>query len=239
MDIAVVGCRRQPDGGRRRHLHGRPRRPRRGGGPGVAGGSGRLRRCSAPPVDDGRTRRIWPARPAPPAGRSTTNAAPRNTGSRSPACWHVARHKRRSNGRKARRIIMSKLACNDGNQRRSPSNFCASPGGPCSTCCAMSCNSPAPRRVADRATAGRAASPSTAGWSVRLPGAGGRGRRPQGRNHRGHGGWRGIAPAAAEIPRSRGAAVRFLHAGLSRRRQVAVGEKPRPHRDRSSILAGR
>ena len=47
------------------------------------------------------------------------------------------------------------------------------------------------------------------------------------------------APAAAEVPRARGAAVRRLHAGLPDRRQGAARARPRPERDRGALLARR
>ena len=63
-----------------------------------------------------------------------------------------------------------------------------------------------------------------------VPRAGLRGRRAPGRHDRGRGQGGGAAPAAAEVPGARRAAVRDLHAGLPRGRQGAAraGSRTRP-----------
>ena len=83
------GLRRVPDARCQGHLHGRARRAR---------ARSRRGRCSVPEaaaaligskLDDGALDRL-DAAAGPPAGRSTTSAAPRNTESRWRACWRAA-----------------------------------------------------------------------------------------------------------------------------------------------------
>ena len=75
-------------------------------------------------VDAAALDRLAPPR-ARPAGRSTTSAAPRNSGSRSPACWRGARPRSRSDESKGEGLMAKHHVT-----RRStamPSSFCAKP----------------------------------------------------------------------------------------------------------------
>ena len=126
--------RRQPHARRARRLHrgaGRARRGRAAAAAGDRGGRRADRHARSTTARSSAWRRPLP----PPAGRSTTSAAPGNTGSRSRACWRGARPKLRSSAR----------GRTDGESTTSPrpstatrSSSCASPSRRCSTCCATS-----------------------------------------------------------------------------------------------------
>ncbi len=99
MDIAVVGAGVCLTLDRERHAA-----PRRGVGLGAVAARPLLvteagAALIGTPVDEAALERSGRRRPRPPAARSTTSAAPRNTGSRSRACWRAARRRSRSRAR--------------------------------------------------------------------------------------------------------------------------------------------
>ena len=237
MDIAVVGvgvCVTLDEG---RHLHRGPGEPRRGGTAHRCSSRKRRTRSSGPKLDDEAMANLAAAASA------ACNPIDDKRGTKTYRIKVAGVLARRTAGIASEageeQLSDGQATCNHDGERGSRASSSVNWTRPCSTPSGTSSGSPAARRAAVRATAGRAASCSTGAWCA--PASCSR-RSPRVARSRPSRGWRTgdqLHPLQRVVPRGGGAPVRHLHAGLPDRGEGASRPRPRPQRDRDPVLAGR